>query len=201
MSIILNKLEYAYPNARCELDYTSPYELLVAVVLSAQCTDKRVNLVTKKLFERAGTPQEMAAVPICELEGYIRSCGFYRTKAKAINSLSRDIIDLHGGCVPSTLDQLIALRGVGIKTAKVVLSEIYNLPHIAVDTHVYRVSRRLGLSSAKTPESVGIELERLIPQEYRAKAHHLLIFHGRYCCKSQNPNCVECTVREHCTGK
>jgi len=196
---ILDMLTVRYPGARCELDFNSPFELLVAVILSAQCTDKRVNAVTDKLFEIANTPEDFAKMPQEELEGYIRSCGFFRTKAAAIINTGRDILTKYGGKVPDNLKDLTALRGVGIKTAKVVLNNVYDQPVIAADTHVFRTARRLGLSNAKTPDAVSADLENLIPDNYKRDCHHLLIFHGRYCCKSQKPLCGECPVIGGCS--
>ena len=195
---ILDALDVRYPNARCELDFGSPFELLVAVILSAQCTDKRVNAVTDVLFGVANTPEAFAVMPQEELEGYIRSCGFFRSKAVAIISASRDIIDKFGGRVPDTLEDLTSLRGVGTKTAKVVLNNVYDVPVVAVDTHIFRTARRLGLSDGKTPDAVSADLERIVPDRYRLSCHHLLIFFGRYCCKSQRPLCGECPVVGEC---
>lgn len=186
-------LTSAYPNAKCELDYTSNYELLIATVLSAQCTDKRVNKVTKELFRVANTPAAMLKLGQAVLQQIIHSCGFYHTKSKSILELSADIISKHGGEVPSSLEELTALRGVGRKTANVVLSEAFGQNTIAVDTHVFRVSKRLGLSSGKTPLAVEKDL-MAIYGENAGKMHQLLIFHGRYCCKAIKPNCEECPI-------
>jgi len=195
---ILDILKERYPNAVCELDFKTPFELLVAVILSAQCTDKRVNAVTAKLFQKVNTPEGFAEMKQEELEEYIRSCGFFRSKAKAIISAGKDIVCKFDRRVPDNFDDIISLRGVGEKTAKVVLAEVYGQPYVAVDTHVFRVSRRLGLSSGATPEKVSAELEKTIPDDYKPLCHHLLIFHGRYCCKSQKPLCGECAVKEEC---
>jgi len=195
---ILDKLKERYPDAICELDFGTSFELLIAVILSAQCTDKRVNAVTAELFQKVNTPEGFADMKQEELEGYIRSCGFFRSKAKAIISASKDIISKFGGRVPDNFDDITSLRGVGEKTAKVVLAEVYGQPYVAVDTHVFRVSRRLGLSGGATPEKVSKELEKLIPDGYKPLCHHLLIFHGRYCCKSQKPMCGECVVKGEC---
>jgi len=195
---ILDKLAERYSDAKCELDYRTPFELLIAVMLSAQCTDKRVNAVTARLFDIANTPESFAKMPQEELEEHIRSCGFFRSKAKAIISASKDIIGKYGGCILDNFADLTSLRGVGVKTAKVVLAEVYGQPFVAADTHVFRVSKRLGLSSGATPEKVSEELEQVIPRDYKPLCHHLLIFHGRYCCKSQRPMCGECVVRDEC---
>jgi len=195
---ILEALKVRYPHAVCELDFESSFELLVAVILSAQCTDKRVNEVTKLLFGVVSTPENFAEMEQEKLEGYIRSCGFFRSKAKAIISASKDIVSKFDGKVPDNFEDITSLRGVGEKTAKVVLAEVYGQPYVAVDTHVFRVSRRLGLSSGATPEKVSLELEKIIPDWYKPLCHQLLIFHGRYCCKSQKPMCEECVVRDEC---
>lgn len=195
---IISALERAYPDAHCELDYGSVFELLVAVILSAQCTDKRVNEVTKTLFKRANTPKAFVEMQQEELEKLIYSCGFYRNKAKNIKSMSLDVLTRFDGKVPESFDDLLSLAGVGRKTANVVTSVTYGGDGIAVDTHVYRVSRRLGLSDGKTPYDVEKDLTALIEPKKRADAHHLLIFHGRYCCKSQRPECAKCPVIEYC---
>lgn len=195
---IIQKLRQAYPDAHCELDYGTPYQLLVSVILSAQCTDKRVNVVTKTLFAVAPTVYDMVRLSQEQLEKLIYSCGFYHAKASAILSASFDIIDKFGGKVPETFDELITLKGVGRKTANVVMSVAFHEPAIAVDTHVFRLSHRLGLSSGKTPYEVEKDLDALLQPEEKLLMHHLLIFHGRYCCKSQSPACWKCPVTEYC---
>lgn len=195
---ILASLRTRYPEAGCALDFDTPFHLLVAVVLSAQCTDVRVNKVTEELFKVYDTPADFASADVARLESLIFSCGFYRQKAKSLMSLSRDIIEKYGGEVPTSFDDLTTLRGVGRKTANVVASEVFGYPGIAVDTHVFRVSRRLGLSGGDTPEKVERDLVALIPADLRSDAHHLLIFHGRYCCHSRKPDCAACAVKPHC---
>ena len=195
---ILAVLEQKYPEAHCELDYETDFQLLVAVILSAQCTDKRVNKVTKELFKVASTAQEFAVMSEEELQPLIFSCGFYRNKAKSIISASRDIVERFEGKVPSDFDSLLSLKGVGRKTANVMMSVAFNEPAIAVDTHVFRVSNRLGLSNGKTPFDVEKDLSMLLSPEVHGKAHHLLIFHGRYCCKSQRPICSDCPLTNEC---
>ncbi len=195
---IIQKLGQAYPDAHCELDYGTPYQLLVSVILSAQCTDKRVNVVTKELFAVAPTVYDMVRLSQEQLEKIIYSCGFYRAKASAILSASFDIIDKFGGEVPGTFDELITLKGVGRKTANVVMSVAFHEPAIAVDTHVFRLSHRLGLSDGKTPYEVEKDLDALLKPEEKLLMHHLLIFHGRYCCKSQSPACWRCPITEYC---
>ena len=195
---ILKELSRLYPDAQPALHFASPYELLVAVILSAQCTDERVNLVTKELFSYANTPQKMVRLTQEELEKAIFSCGFYHNKAKHILSMSRDILDKFGGEVPNTRDELMLLAGVGRKTANVVYAVAFGGNAIALDTHVFRVSNRLGLAEGKTPNEVEEGLMRAIPEEEWGKAHHYLIYHGRRVCHSQRPACAECTLKEYC---
>lgn len=194
----LAELENLYPNAKPALQYSSPYELLVAVILSAQCTDERVNKVTAVLFEKYSTPEKMVTLSQTELEKYIFSCGFYRMKAEHILSASRDILEKFGGDVPDTIESLMSLAGVGKKTANVVYSVAFGGDAIAVDTHVFRVSNRLGLAKGKTPLEVEAGLNKAIPKSDWSKAHHWLIYHGRQVCHSQRPNCEGCTLKDYC---
>lgn len=196
--LAMEELARLYPDAKPALHYTTPYELLVAVILSAQCTDERVNIVTEKLFEKYSTPERMATLSQKELEGYIFSCGFYRMKAQHILSATRDILDKFGGEVPNTIEELMTLAGVGKKTANVVYSVAFGGDAIAVDTHVFRVSNRLGLAKGKTPLAVEEGLCKAIPKEDWSKAHHWLIYHGRRVCHSQKPDCERCTLKEFC---
>lgn len=184
------------PNASCELNYKSPFELLVAVILSAQCTDKRVNIVAQKLFERANTAAKIAEMDIIELKNYIHACGFYSVKSKNIKAMATKLVDSYGGELPNTFEELIKLDGVGHKTANVIMAEIFKVPSIAVDTHVFRVSHRLGLSDANTPDGVEQDLKRQFPREQWIKLHHLFIHLGRYICKSQNPSCENCPLKK-----
>ncbi len=195
---ILSELARLYPDARPALHYRSPYELLVAVILSAQCTDERVNKVTEKLYKEHNTPRTMLLLSQEELERYIYSCGFYRNKARHILAASRDILEKFGGEVPSTLEDLQTLAGVGRKTANVVYAFAFGGDAIAVDTHVFRVSNRLELAVGKTPEKVEEGLMKIIPKSDWSKAHHWLIYHGRRVCHSQRPDCFSCTLREDC---
>lgn len=195
---ILTELERLYPDARPALHYNSPYELLIAVILSAQCTDERVNKVTAELFKEHNTPQTMLELSQEELERYIYSCGFYHNKAAHILSASKDIVEKFGGQVPSEHAQLKSLAGVGQKTANVVYAVAFGGDAIAVDTHVFRVSNRLGLAHADTPEKTERQLKDVIPQSDWSKAHHWLIFHGRRVCHSQRPDCPNCTLRQWC---
>lgn len=195
---ILKILEERFPDAKSELVYNSEYQLLVAVVLSAQCTDKRVNQVTEKLFKVAGTPQDMLKLTIPEIESYIFSCGFYKHKAKFLHDLSFDIVNRFNGQVPKTKAELESLAGVGKKTANVVYAVAFDGQAIAVDTHVFRVSNRLGITDSKNVETSQKQLEEVIPPELWSKSHHWLLLFGRYICKSQNPNCSQCPVTQYC---
>ena len=194
----LAELATLYPDAKPALNFSTPYELLVAVILSAQCTDARVNIVTAKLFEKYSTPQAMVTLSQKELEKYIFSCGFYRMKAEHILSASRDILEKFHGEVPDTVESLMTLAGVGKKTANVVYSVAFGGDAIAVDTHVFRVSNRLGLAKGKTPIEVEEGLYKAVPKENWSKAHHWLIYHGRQVCHSQKPACATCTLAHLC---
>ena len=195
---ILKELATLYPDAKPALHYSSPYELLVAVILSAQCTDERVNKVTEVLFKEHNTPESMLKLSQDELEKYIFSCGFYHNKAAHILSASRDILEKFNGVVPNTLEQLKTLAGVGQKTANVVYAVAFGGDAIAVDTHVFRVSNRLGLAEGKTPAKVEEGLCKVLPQSEWSKAHHYLIYHGRRVCHSQRPDCTNCTLKNLC---
>lgn len=191
-------LEQLYYGAKPALIYKTPYELLVAVILSAQCTDERVNKVTAVLFEKYNTPEKMVTLTQDQLEKYIFSCGFYKMKAEHILSASRDIIDRFQGEVPQTIAELMTLAGVGKKTANVVFSVAFGGQAIAVDTHVFRVSNRLGLAKGKTPEEVEKGLQRAIPKNDWSSAHHWLIWHGRKVCHSRKPDCENCPLKSVC---
>lgn len=195
---IINRVDELYVNPKCELEFNSNYELLVAVILSAQCTDKRVNLVTKELFKEYNTPFKMITLSQEELENKIRSCGFFHNKAKHILEASHDIVDRFGGEVPKEKKDLLSLAGVGEKTANVVVSMAFNTPAIAVDTHVFRVSNRLGLANSKDVFKTQKQLEKTIPKDKWIKFHYALVLHGRYVCKSQRPNCNECGLKDLC---
>ncbi len=195
---IVSILEKTYPNAKPALCYSSPFELLVAVILSAQCTDVRVNLVTKELFKTYNTPQKMLELDEATLGELIKSCGLYNSKAKHILSASRSIVENFGGQVPATLDELQTLDGVGRKTANVVFSVAFSGDAIAVDTHVFRVSRRIGFSCSNTPLGVEKDLQKLIDKNKWSKCHHYLIYHGRNVCKAQSPKCSNCQLFELC---
>ena len=195
---ILKELARLYPDARPALHYATPYELLVAVILSAQCTDERVNKVMAELFKKYNSPRTMLELSQPELEKYIFSCGFYHNKAAHILSASRDIVEKFGGEVPSNFNELKSLAGVGQKTANVVWSVAFGGDAIAVDTHVFRVSNRLGLACANTPFKVEEQLKEVIPKSDWSKAHHWLIYHGRRVCHSQRPDCQNCTLKDNC---
>ncbi len=195
---ILEELASLYPDAQPALKFNSPYELLVAVILSAQCTDERVNKVTEVLFKEHNTPEKMLTLSQEELEKYIFSCGFYHNKAAHILSASRDISEKYNGEVPNTLEQLKTLAGVGQKTANVVYAVAFGGDAIAVDTHVFRVSNRLGLAEGKTPAKVEEGLCKALPKSEWSKAHHYLIYHGRRICHSQRPDCANCTLKNLC---
>lgn len=195
---ILEILAKDFPNAKSELNFNSPYELLVAVILSAQCTDKRVNTVTPALFQAAPTPEALANLPLEIIEELIRSCGFYHSKANYLKSMATDIVQRYAGLVPNTLDELRTLAGVGRKTANVVYAVAFGGQAIAVDTHVFRVSNRLGIANANNVLDTEKQLMAAIPRDQWADSHHYILLHGRYVCKSQRPNCRECHVSQLC---
>ena len=195
---IISALAAAYPNARPALEFSSPYELLVAVILSAQCTDKRVNIVTKELFKDYNTPEKMLTLSVDELGEKIKSCGLYRSKAAHILSASRDIVEKFGGKVPETQKELKTLAGVGQKTANVVYAVAFGGEAIAVDTHVFRVSNRLGLAESDNVTGTEKSLNKLIDRHLWSKAHHYLIYHGRQVCKAIKPDCENCCVSSLC---
>jgi endonuclease-3 len=184
-----------------ELDYRNPYTLLVAVVLSAQATDKGVNKATKKLFEEVDTPAAMVALGEARLKNHIKTIGLYNAKAKNVIALSATLIEKHGSAVPNDRAALEALPGVGRKTANVVLNTVFGEPTIAVDTHIFRLSNRTGLAPGKTPLAVEQGLNRVVPDSFKQHAHHWLILHGRYVCKARTPDCPACVVREFCRYK
>ena len=194
---ILAALHEMYPDARPELNFTNPYETLVATMLSAQCTDKQVNKVTPAVFARYPDAVSMAAASVEDLYPMVKSCGF-KSKAGNIIEACRLVVARHGGEIPHTLEELTALPGVGRKTANVVLANAFHIPALAVDTHVFRVSNRLGLADAKDVENTEKQLMRAIPKSDWCQAHHWLIFHGRRVCKAQHPLCEECTLRDMC---
>jgi endonuclease-3 len=195
---IFRRLRAANPNPTTELKYRTPYELLVAVVLSAQATDKSVNQASELLFQKYNTPQKMVELGVAGLEEHIKKIGLYRTKAKNVVALSRMLLDEHGGEVPASREALEALPGVGRKTANVVLNTAFGQPTVAVDTHIFRVANRTGLAPGKDPREVEERLLKFTPPEYLQNAHHWLILHGRYVCLARKPGCPECLIRELC---
>ena len=198
---IIKAVDELYVNPKCELVFSSNYELLVAVILSAQCTDKRVNQVTSVLFKEYNTPEKMITLSQEQLEEKIRSCGFFHNKAKHILDCSKDLIDKYNGEIPSDKKELKNLAGVGEKTANVVLATAFGVPAIAVDTHVFRVSNRLGLAKSKDVFKTQKQLEKVLPKDKWIKFHYALVLHGRYVCKSQRPNCKDCKLSEYCKYK
>ena len=195
---ILNTLRETYPDAVCELDYGTPFQLLVSVILSAQCTDVRVNKVTDILYKKYSMPADFAEIDIDVLKKEIYSCGFYNMKAKHIKQASKDIIERFGGEVPDNLTDLQSLAGVGRKTANVVYAVAFKGQAIAVDTHVFRVANRIGLANSSNVLGTEKQLMQAIASEMHSRAHHLLLFHGRYTCKSQRPQCERCGLTRYC---
>ena len=189
------------PNPRCELDYTNAYTLLIAVLLSAQSTDKGVNKATKELFKIADTPQKMLDLGIEKLKEYIKTIGLYNNKAKNIIALSEDLIKYHNGEVPENREALEKLAGIGRKTANVILNVWFNQPTIAVDTHVMRISHRLNLSDGKTPLEIEQDLNNILPDNFKKNANHWLVLFGRYICKAQKPDCLNCPITNFCSDK
>ena len=196
--LCLDILEKTYPDAHCELEHESPFELLVATILSAQCTDVRVNKVTSEIFKKYKEPEDFADMDIKKLEGLIKECGLFRNKAKNIKASSSVILEDYDGEVPNTISELMKLPGVGKKTANVVASTAFGVPAIAVDTHVFRVSNRIGFVHEKNVLDTEKALQNKIDKSRWTKAHHLFIFHGRRCCTARNPNCEGCTINNIC---
>lgn len=194
----LDVLEETYPDAKCELEHKSPFELLVATILSAQCTDVRVNKVTEEMFKKYNKPEDFANMDIKTLEGLVKECGLYRNKAKNIKASSNVILEEFNGKVPETIKDLMKLPGVGKKTANVVASTCFRVPAIAVDTHVFRVSNRIGFVSENNVEKTEKALENKIDRKRWTKAHHLFIFHGRRCCTARSPKCQTCPIKDFC---
>jgi len=198
---IFSRLKAANPRPATELAYRNPFELLVAVVLSAQATDKSVNHATQKLFTVANTPQQILALGKTGLQKYIKSIGLYRTKAKNILATCKLLLEQHGGEVPRTREALEKLPGVGRKTANVILNTAFGEPTIAVDTHIFRLANRTGIATGKNVREVEDKLMKFVPEEFRRDAHHWLILHGRYVCKARNPDCPPCLIRDLCEFK
>jgi len=195
------RLHAIEPEPKSDLEYTNAYTLLVAVVLSAQATDEGVNRATKDLFKIVDTPEKMVDLGLERIRDYIKTIGLFNTKAKNVLALSELLIERHGSEVPDTRDELVALPGVGRKTANVVLNIIFKQPTMAVDTHIFRVCNRLGMAKGKTPDQVEAKLEKVVPKDFAMHAHHWLILHGRYTCKARRPLCEKCIVTDLCNSK
>ena len=192
-------LKDTYPDATCSLDFETPFQMVVAVMLSAQCTDERVNKTTPALFKRCKTIQDFANIDIKELEALIHPCGFYKNKAKNIKLCAKQVLENFNGEVPKTMDELLTLAGVGRKSANVILLEAFGIANgIAVDTHAKRISNRIGLSSESEPEKIEQDLLKIFPKEYLKDINHLFVWHGRKTCDSRKPLCEQCTVRDYC---
>lgn len=199
---IINILKDTYPDAQCSLDFKTPFQMVVAVMLSAQCTDDRVNKTTPALFDRCKTIEDFANIDINELEDIIHPCGFYKNKAKNIKLCAKQVLENFGGIVPNNMQDLMSLAGVGRKSANVVMLEVFNdAQGIAVDTHAKRISNLIGFSSEKEPEKIEQDLIRVIPKEYWKDVNHLLIWHGRNICVARNPRCDICPIRGYCGNK
>ena len=198
IKLIVDKLMKTYPDAKCELEYESPFQLLIATVLSAQTTDKKVNEVTLKLFKEYGTLEKFISLTEEELREKIKVIGLYKMKSKNIVALCKILVERFGGEVPKTRDELVTLPGVGRKTANVVISNCFGVQAFAVDVHVFRVANRIGLANSSTPEKTEIDLMKNIDENLWTICHHTIIFHGRRCCTARNPKCSECSVKEYC---
>lgn len=196
---IINILKETYPDAKCSLNFTTPFEMLVAVILSAQCTDERVNKTTPNIFSKYSTPIDFVQMPLETLEDLIHPCGFYKNKAKNIKLTAQKLVDEFDGKVPDTMKELLSLPGVGRKTANVVMLEAFNKPQgIAVDTHAKRLSNRIGFSNEETPEKIEQDLLKLFPYEYLKHINHILIYHGRAICTARSPKCDKCPIKDYC---
>lgn len=198
---MIKKLKSAYPEATCSLDFKEPFQLVVAVMLSAQCTDKRVNKTTPDLFKRCKTIQDFVNIDIAELEALIHPCGFYKNKAKNIKLCAKQVLEDFNGVVPHTYKELMSLAGVGRKSANVIMLEVFGIAEgIAVDTHVKRISGLIGLSKNKDPEKIEQDLLKIIPKEYLYDVNHLFVWHGRNCCVARKPQCATCPINNLCNN-
>lgn len=195
---IIERLEACYPDAECELHFSNALELLIATMLSAQTTDKQVNKVTERLFQDCRNLDDYLKLSVEEIQNYIRTLGFFNTKSRNLYAMFRQLASEFHGEVPQTMEELVKLPGVGRKTANVVMSNVFGVPAIAVDTHVFRVSNRIGLAQAQNVELTERQLQEAIDRDRWTKTHHLLIFHGRRCCSARNPKCNECVIKEQC---
>ncbi len=191
-------LDRMYPEVKCSLNYSTPVEMLIATQLSAQCTDARVNIVTEELFKRYKSAEDFAGADIEELQEYIKSAGFYRNKAKNIIACCKRLVEVYGGEVPDTMEDLLTLAGTGRKTANLVLGDIFHKPAVVVDTHCMRISRRIGLTNKTEPEAIEMELKKLIPPDYQLRMCHQFVAHGRALCTARSPKCTECGLYDIC---
>lgn len=196
---LINILKETYPDATCSLDFTTPFELVVAVMLSAQCTDERVNKTTPQLFKECKTIEDFANIDIKKLENLIHPCGFYKNKAKNIRLCAKQVLEKYNGEVPHTMEELTSLAGVGRKSANVILLEVFGIAEgIAVDTHAKRISNLIGLSKEKTPEKIEQDLLKIFPKDVLKDVNHLFVWHGRNTCVARNPKCDNCTIKDFC---
>lgn len=198
VALLREKLDKAYPEVKCSLDYSNPLEMLIATQLSAQCTDARVNIVTKDLFKRYKTAEDYANADITELEELIRSAGFYKNKAKNIISCCKRLIEVYGGEVPDTMEDLLTLAGTGRKTANLVLGDIFGKPAIVVDTHCIRLTNRIGLVKDEDPVKIEFALKKILPDDYSLRFCHQMVYHGRARCTARKPDCENCEIKDLC---
>ena len=198
VALLRVELDRAYPDVKCSLNYETPVQMLIATQMSAQCTDARVNIITKDLFKKYPDVEAFANADYEELCSDIKSAGFYRNKAKNIIACCRRLIDVYGGEVPNTMDDLLTLPGTGRKTANLVLGDIFGLPAIVVDTHCIRLTNRIGLTKSKEPEKIEAELKKIIPDDYQLRFCHQMVYHGRACCTARKPQCSACPIKDLC---
>ena len=196
---IIEELKKMYPDAKCSLDFSTPFEIGIAVMLSAQCTDERVNKITPILFEKYKKPEDYVKASLKEIEEIIKPCGFYKNKAKNLKGYAKDIVEKYNGKMPETMEELIKLPGIGRKSANVIMLEAFNNPQgIAVDTHAKRIANRMGLSKEKEPSKIEQDLIKQVPKKYFKDVNHLLVWHGRQTCNARKPKCEECRVNKYC---
>ncbi|MBR2704240.1 MAG: endonuclease III [Clostridia bacterium] len=196
---LIEILKTAYPDAKCSLTFDTPFQLAVAVMLSAQCTDERVNKTTPILFSKYKTPKDFVKAPIDDIEQIITPCGFHKTKSNNIKNMAIMVAEKYHGVLPDTMEDLMSLPGIGRKSANVIMLDAFNKPQgIAVDTHVKRISNKIGLSSKKDPEKIEQDLLKVIPKEYLKDVNHVFIWHGRHTCKAQSPDCINCPIKDYC---
>lgn len=196
---LINILKNFYPDATCSLDFTNPFELVVSVMLSAQCTDERVNKTTPSLFKEYNTPEDFSKIDLSVLENFIHPCGFYKNKAKNIKACAEKIVNDFNGEVPNTMDELLQLPGIGRKSANVILLEVFGIANgVAVDTHCKRISNKIGLSSNSDPSKIEQDLIKIFPKEYLKDVNHLFVWHGRKTCTARNPKCSTCPINKYC---